>query len=270
MIGMKVNGRLGNHLFQYAFILEKSLKFNTSFFMDERITKFLLDEYFELNGYSSFWNRIKRKLFLLLKKDRETVYVNHEFSPSENFNKVLKNNVIYEGFFQSDLYFKDSLSQLKKHFTVKKEHRIITRNMFDMDHRPILAIHIRRTDYVDYGSDRLGGKNMTLPLSYYQNALRTIDTDKYNVLFVSDEIEFVKSNFEMKAYYSESNSMIVDFQLIQSSNLIIVANSSFSWWAAYLSDAERIIAPQYWLGFKVNKEYPHSTIPARWEQQNVY
>ena len=270
MIGMKINGRLGNHLFQYAFILEKSLNLKTSFFIDERITTFLLNEYFELNGYSSFYNRIRRKFFFLLKKERETIYINHEFNPTDNFEKTVKNNVVYEGFFQSDVYFKDSLPQLRKHLKVKKEHRISSKELFNMDDRPVLAIHIRRTDYVDYGSDRLGGINMTLPISYYKKALSLIDLAKYNILFVSDDIVFVKSHFEIDAYYSENNSMIVDFQLIQSSNLIILANSSFSWWAAYLSEAERIIAPEYWLGFKVNKEYPHSTIPSRWEQINVY
>lgn len=99
-----------------------------------------------------------------------------------------------------------------------------------------------------------------MPFEYYRKALDSIEgIENYKVLFIGDDVESVKNEFGHEYNHSfESNPAIIDFQLIQHADIAIIANSTFAWWAAYLSQKPnaKIIAPEYWLGYKVKKEYP--------------
>jgi hypothetical protein len=79
------------------------------------------------------------------------------------------------------------------------------------------------------------------------------------VVFVSDDIEFAKKTFGLNTnYYFEQNDEITDFQILLNAQELVIANSSFSWWAAWLNRQNNkvVYAPKYYLGFKVNKYYP--------------
>lgn len=269
MIGIKLDGRLGNHMFQYAYILALSKKLNTNFFIDESISKFLLPSFFELKSFNSIQNRCYRKMYYLFFKKNE-ISILHGENAEENLKKTTKDNFNYIGFFQSEKYFIEHANLIKDNFKIKKELQIDVTDFLNLKEKKTIAVHVRRTDYIDYGSDKLGGKNMTLPISYYENAFKLIpNIEDFTIIYVSDDIDFVKENFIQHGIYT-SNNLIEDFQIIQSAEIIITANSSFSWWAAYLSNAKKIIAPKHWLGFKVNFDYPHSIIPDSWNQVNVY
>jgi hypothetical protein len=85
------------------------------------------------------------------------------------------------------------------------------------------------------------------------------DIDDYNVLFVSDDIAFAKKEFGTKEnYFFENNEEIIDFQILLNADILIIANSTFSWWAAWLNNkaGKVIYAPNYFLGFKVKKFSP--------------
>ena len=65
-------------------------------------------------------------------------------------------------------------------------------------------------------------------------------------------------------------NLIVDFQILLAADIIVTANSSFSWWAAHLnSNCIRVLAPKYWLNFRVKNEYPSNVIPEAWEQIEI-
>ena len=60
----------------------------------------------------------------------------------------------------------------------------------------VVVVHVRRCDYVDFGNEILGGRNMILPNSYYKNSLNQIkDLKDYKIIFVSDDIDYVKNEF---------------------------------------------------------------------------
>jgi hypothetical protein len=119
----------------------------------------------------------------------------------------------------------------------------------------------------------LGGYNMTLPTAYYHRCLSLMEEiDGYTVIFISDDIEFVKAEFGEKSnYVFECNDEITDFQLLLHADVVITANSTFSWWAAWLNQKKnkRIFAPNYFLGFKVNQYYPAGIYVEEWQWIDV-
>ena len=113
---------------------------------------------------------------------------------------------------------------------------------------------------MDYGSEALGGKNLCLPISYYNNSVKSVtDLDQYTIICISDDIDYAKKHLKYSQnILFESNDTIVDYQLMLNANALIIANSSFAWWAAYLNNKPNkiVYSPKYWLGFKKNIEYP--------------
>lgn len=270
MIGVYFQGRLGNQLFQYAFGLSAAKKLRTSFFMDERYDRMLIDEYFELPSYSRFQTKYARIAF---GKDKRVIEVPNSNSFSENSKAVQSDNVFYKGYFQSEGYFNSIKPQLLSEFKIKKEHRIDARKLLGINNdKPILAVHVRRTDYLVFGDESMGGKDLSLPLNYYTDCIAALkDVGKYNVVFVSDDKEFVSKNFShLNPIVSSSTDPIVDFQVLLSADVLVLANSSFSWWAAYLNQqCTTVFAPQYWLGFRIKKDYPLDIISSSWQKMEV-
>jgi Glycosyl transferase family 11 len=274
MIRVNVNGRLGNQLFQYAFALAQSQKLKTKFVLQPRVYSFLLPKYFILPSYSVWrelyaWVQEKgmnRRLF------KEIVFEQWA-EPVEQVQNKTFNKVTYSGFFQSEAYFALIKQQLlQQEYVIKPKYQIDIKKLLNISNdKKNIVIHLRRTDYKNISDDILG-TDLSLPILYYENALAQIQQiETYNLIFISDEIVSVKSIFGKDHYYSVGNTEIQDFQLLMQGDILILANSSFSWWGAYLNPkATQIFAPNYWLGFKANIEYPAKVIPENWIKVKVY
>lgn len=268
MIGVQLHGRLGNQMFQYAFACSIAKKLNISFYLDEYIDNFILTKYFKLPGYNHQFNRLIRKWNKI--SNPKFLKTDGKDNPAEILLQV-KNNMLYSGFFQSEVYFNNYKNEIKKAFKIKKSAKREFNNKYNSffaDNNKIVAIHIRRSDYLVLENNELGGKDFTLPLSFYNNCLKIITKfDDFKVIFVSDDIEYVKNNFEHKSnFFFESNNEMIDFQILMNADVLIISNSSFSWWAAYLNNKSNkvIYAPKYWLGFKIKKEYPVRITSPAW------
>lgn len=271
MIGVLYDGRLGNQLFQYAFAYTIAKKHRTYFYMDELRQNDCLREYFKLRVFEKTTNRFCRFLFQLHKEPQQVEFYNQ-------FTQLNKNQFInpafYKGYFQSDSYF-DFDKKLKKYFSIKKRHEWQFHQTFGslFQNNKTIVIHVRRTDYLSFGSNELGATSLVLPKSYYDKALASIiDIDSYQLIFISDDISFTKTTFGEKSnYYFSDNTEIIDFQFLMNADIAILANSSFSWWGAFLNEktGKRIIVPEYWLGIHIQKEFPWSIIREEWEKITI-
>ena len=215
------NGRLGNQLFQYAFMFSLSKENNYDFCIPEGSDA---QKCFNIT-LSNCKNNIVRK------------YKEQSFTFDVNFPQIYPDNCDYRGYYQSEKYFKKYKTELLKTFEFKQEHKISG----DLDFSNMVSIHIRRGDYVN--------NTHYEPYSdeYLKNAKGEFNNKKY--LVFSDDINWCKE-MNIGYYYAENNSHYTDLYQMTLCESSIIANSSFSWWGAYLSEKEKVIAPKKWFSGK--------------------
>jgi hypothetical protein len=279
MVSVVIDCRLGNQLFQYAFIKALAIKISTPFYVNENLEKFIAADYFDFDGYHPFNNKVKRIYFKLR---HGSLFKSLQSVPIDSFNfsapDALSDNKTYQGYFQSELYFENVGSDINHYIKVKESHKKRFHEKYNatFSTKKVIAIHIRRGDYLNLNNwwkANLGSSDLTLPLSYYRDCLQQIkDYKNYKIIFVSDDLEFTRANFaEFEDAEFADNDAITDFQVMMNADICIIANSSFAWWAAYLNTKKdkQIFCPKYWLGFKIKSEYPEYIIHPNWIQVEV-
>jgi hypothetical protein len=261
MVGVKLDGRLGNQLFQFAFIYVIARKLRTSFYIDKLPHRIQFYKYFELKGFgwvSHFYSYAigtVQKILGMIK-------------PAKNEEPA--DNTLYKGFFQSETYFGEYQKDIQELFRIRAKYVAAFNTKYGalFREKKTLVIHIRRTDYLTHGGPEVGGPNVALPESFYTQALATIpDLDQYHLIVIGDDMPFARNLF--KAYPAvsyEQNPFIIDFQLMMNADRLIISNSTFAWWAAYLNKKQpEITAPRYWMGFKIDREFPPGITCANWQ-----
>jgi hypothetical protein len=262
MIGVRLDGRLGNQMFQYAFALAVSKKCNTHFFIDQVKERFILPCYFKLPAYSRLLNAYYTRKYKYFRGSAD-----HILDVTNDVNVLnYSNNKYYTGFFQSLKYFESVQKIVKSNFEIKfQQQKMFLDKYYSLiNKQKNIVIHIRKTDYTNYGSyDIVGGTDISIPDNYIHYCLKQIkNIENYNLVFISDNIEYCKANFaQYKNARFEYNEPIVDFQLLLHADICIISNSSFSWWGAFLNkNPDKIVfAPKYWMGY-YSKQETHPSI----------
>ncbi|WP_163407787.1 alpha-1,2-fucosyltransferase [Flavobacterium ajazii] len=290
MILIKIQGGLGNQMFQYAFANILAKKNKNQIVIEDSIYK-LTDKRegytprnFELSIFDneyvfakksdvllfdnlSFINKVKRKLKLNYpKKFNEPTF---EFSVKAN---SLKSPVFAIGYFQSFKYFKGFENDIKDLF-IFPINKLSPKNI---DLVPLLknqntvAVHIRRGDYItDAITNQFHG---SCSFEYYTEAISLITSQLENPTFVffSDDSEWVKENFEDFEFnkifvdHNKGSDSWMDMFLMSICSHNIIANSSFSWWSAWLNNnpKKKVVAPKNW--FQIKEIDINSIIPEEW------
>ena len=273
MIGVRLDGRLGNQLFQYALVYSLAKKYKTFYVIDNDFKVDSVKKYFKTNIFSN--NRISRQLFKNIYLP-DLAYVRQLGDDlTEQTLPFIQNNQFYHGYFQSELFFQDIAGSIQRYFQIKAAHKkafnIWYGHLFSK--KKVLAIHYRLGDFLTWGGEAQGGSDLTLPESYYENALMLIeDIEDHNVVVVTDDKINIKDKLpNLKNKIIISHNEILDFQILLNADKIIASNSSFCWWAAYLNPKQpSVFAPRFWHGFKVNKEMPSNIIPVKFIKVDVY
>ena len=162
--------------------------------------------------------------------------------------------ITIQGFFQTEKYFKHIKQELKLDFTFKDDIQNPCVDMISQLDNPV-ALHIRRTDYIT------NPNHTCLGLDYYERALNIFPNQ--TVLIFSDDPQWCQNQelFEDDRFMiSDNDDQYIDMCLMTMCKGHIIANSSFSWWGAWLSNSERVIAPKGWFEGSNNSHLDTSDI----------
>jgi hypothetical protein len=172
------------------------------------------------------------------------------FHFDENIFNNCPDKVDLLGYFQSEKYFKQIEDEIRKDFTFKDDLNQ-TCDSFIKDnfvYRDVISLHIRRGDYVS-------NPNHPVQTSeYYREALNLLP-DLPVIVFSDDPVWCSKQEIFSSDRFaiSEGNTTDADLCLMSLCKYHIIANSSFSWWGAWLAKSEKVIAPQNWFGGDCSK-----------------
>ena len=276
--GLGNEGRLGNQMFQYAFMRGMSKKHGYDFMIPDananRFDNYGLFECFELEGCKTGEGSYPTL------ECRDTAF-------NQKFLDECTDNTNYSGVFQTEKYFANATEELRKDFTFHKEILDPCQEFID-NVGDVIFLHVRR------GNSNLVGKrgekwsyqllqdyHPLMKKEYYLEALSHFDESK-KVIVLSDTIDWCKEQDWLqddRFLFSDSSYEIfddgasvpyIDLCLMSLCSGGIIANSSMSWWGAWLqNDRGKVVAPHPWYGEKAynygNAELCDADlIPERW------
>lgn len=253
-----VLGRLGNQMFQYASLRGIAAARGYDFgippsdFSDEWRSHQLF-EVFDLP-------HLPQSNIRFLDSGCAPVVQEKQYTFDVALLQQCPNEVSLWGFFQSEKYFKHIEASIKEDFTFSDEILNPCKEM--IDDNKFLSLHIRRTDYLTNSEN-----HHNLGLDYYEEALSHFPD--WDVVIFSDDPEWCKKQklFQDDRFLiSESGDNKVDLCLMTLCKAHIIANSSFSWWGAWLADSEKVIAPSKWFGPLNEHKDTSDLIPERWHR----
>jgi len=251
-------GRLGNQMFQYASLRGIAARRGYDFgipdsnFSNEWVTHQLF-EVFDLVHLPK--NNIR-----YLDNGHAPVASEKHFHFDKQLFDQCPNEVSLHGFFQSEKYFKHIEESIREDFTFRSHIKDPCMEMMDgLDN--VLSIHVRRTDYLTNSAN-----HHNLNIGYYEEALKKFDNNQ--VIIFSDDPEWCKQQrlfSDDKFMISESGDNKIDLCLMSMCTHHIIANSSFSWWGAWLARSKKVIAPSKWFGPNNSHLNTKDLYPDNWE-----
>lgn len=288
---VKIYGGLGNQMFQYAFARRLSSSLADEVFIDSsalegdsvhngfelgRLFGICLPEAREEDvdrlsvRAEGLWNRLRRKYFT-----KRTHVIDRKFGyQPELFD--LAGDRYFEGYWQSEKYFSGMSEEIRRAFEF--EPPLSERNVETLRslRRPVASIHVRRGDYLKY-------PNLNICTdAYYARAIRAVSSASgiASFLVFSDDIPYCEAKLDLggaRAVFVDWNragDSWQDMAMMASCDCHVIANSSFSWWGAWLDPkpSKRVLAPAVWNRREIQDEDRYysftfgDVIPSSWER----
>jgi len=297
MVFIYMNGGIGNLLFKYAAGLGLATKLNVplkldkSYYHEKHYAGDKLNDFFDIPSFANilenifnistiestetemafFRHSLFRKVLERLKPYyKRRIFREQRFSYDPNFFKA-NPNVLIKGYWQSEKYFSHVTSLVKKELTFKKSIQEKNKSFVDRLNQGVsVSLHLRLGDYLSHPvSKKIHG---ALPIEYYQrsvNHLQATINERIQFYIFSDDIEWAKNNLHISAdvTFIDNSFNLTDadeMYLMSQCKHNIIANSSFSWWAAWLNDNPEkiVIAPQKWFNDGIRDT--QDLIPEKW------
>ncbi|NDV93713.1 alpha-1,2-fucosyltransferase [Dysgonomonas sp. 521] len=288
MVIVLLSGGLGNQMFQYAAAKSLAMRLNTSVSIDlyafSKKTQATIRPY-ELNIFNientTQSSSIKAKLVTkgrpFIQKHRAFFQKCGVFTDTyailyQSAFEKMNGNIIMSGYFQNEKYFKNIKEELRKDFSFKNplsDKNLETANQ--ISDRQSVAVHIRRGDYLNKSTQ---SNFIILDKAYYENAISHISERIENPEFFifSEDFEWIKENLNFGNYpvnfidWNKGQDSYIDMQLMSLCKHNIIANSSFSWWAAWLNNntAKIVVAPERWFSDDQKNRLLDNFYPEGW------
>ncbi len=240
MITVRLVGGLGNQMFQYAYG-RALMQRHTVQFMDH------------CGQYGMSVNKFNTQVRLGLPEGPARSEKSLPYDPTE---MVVEDPSTLYGYWQCEKYFLDVEAALRQEFTLREPSGVL-------EYPNSVAIHIRRGDYLTWAAASHGA----LPLDYYWRAAKYL-TDRFqdlNFHVFTDDPEWARQNFISPRPVSLIHTTPhEDLILFSKCRHAVIANSSFSWWGAWLGADKTgtIIAPKDW--FRTTEYDSRDIVPERW------
>ena len=256
-------GRLGNQMFQFASTIgiAKDLKLDARFPIENcfnsaptgpfdqslgsnEMVKCDLLECFEIDQYYF----IPRRHISYAETYAET-----DFKHDPGTQKI-GDFVNLDGYFQTEKYFLRHQNHIVSQFRFKENILESARSFIGAKKNRVASIHIRRGDYVIYPNH-----HPVCPMDYYSESIAELESKNPGISFLvfSDDSDWCRSNFKGdKFIICDINNPYIEMCAMSLCDDNIIANSSFSWWGAWLNQKEdkTVIAPSKWFGHMIPKD----------------
>jgi len=263
MLTTNLTGNLGNHMWQYAVCRTIAEKLGYEWGINSSPTH----DYFNGANQMDFMDVDFGKPVSGIENEYHEPWLHHQHI--DNVNITMFNQSLYEikdntlmighngakgGIYQSEDYIIDRKADIKKWFTINKEkqrdfNNILSSKGIVLDDN-LCVINFRGGEYKSI-------PNVLLRKEYWANAINwmKINNENMKFLLITDDVQCAKSfmPFDIPAIHI---SVGFDFYVVNQAKYLIISNSTFGWWAAWLNDRVKlVIAPKYWARHNVSNGY---------------
>ena len=278
MIYVRIWEGLGNQLFQYAYARAVQLRNNEDvrlcalhgrgkrtfrqYELDKLAITLSRDKTFErIAEYVDSHQKVRELVEMISGLSGVNGYIEEQDVQYKEELKFLKGNYYVSGWLQNEKYFKEYEDIIRKEIRPKKKIKISKELKYILDNKETVSVHIRRGDFKKY--------NNLLSMDYYKKALDLIETQVENAYYVvfSDNLDWVKKcmQFDKDVYFVNEDKKLEDYEelfVMSKCKHNIVANSTFSWWGAWLNTNinKIVIGPEHWFARSKLNIMPESWI----------
>lgn len=269
-VTVAICGGIGNQLFQIASVLDYSYRTN-------KIPIFL--NVVNLSNAHNYerktqWNTLFNNKLNVIDKERfsKIIFRRYHEQKEVTYNPIplMNGNICLTGYYQAYQYISDNTKELMKLLIYSNDNYLkIAYDMYDKIKKyyndssddNYVSIHVRRGDYL-----KVSEFHTVLNETYYKNAYNKVcENGKKHIVVFSDEIEWCKLHFKIAddMYYVDINDCCIELILMSLFQHNIIANSTFSWWATFISHHQNkiVVAPKNWFGPSGYKEYKDLYLP---------
>ena len=278
MITIEVMGGLGNQLFQIFTLISTSFDAEIPFYFENKPKPVIGDRI--LFYWDSFLTTLRE---YKQSEQAELLYREHgfEYTPIPSMNFPKDRNIKLFGYFQSYLYFHKNKEMLFRLINLNQQKQIILHKHKEHYFDECVSLHFRIGDYVN-----IQEHHPLLKIEYYKKAinelLHTTNKNNWKILcfyekndenIVQGHINELRKSFPLLEFESV-NHTLQDWEQMLSMSLCqhnIIANSSFSWWGAYMNNNNNIVYyPNVWFGPAQGTKVMKDMYPKNWTQISDY
>jgi hypothetical protein len=179
---------------------------------------------------------------------------------------------VFEGYFQSYRYLDEHRDELLRFLRIRSEHRAFADAMLFACRRrlrrPLVAVHVRRQDYVKPGLADVWGDLSAA--GYYRRAADAIG-ERVAYLVFSDDLDWCRHHLDLEPAEFVDVDPATALAMIAGCDVDVIANSSFSWWGAYLNPLADVYAPSRWFGplMPAPNDRQDDILPPAWRRVEV-